>query len=108
MSKLFKIMIPLSLVAVAMTGCVVAPAGYYHRGYYGPRVAVVAPAPVVVVQPTRNSAVHSPGIEGYPGLGRWREANGKYGLTTPCCIERPMAGGERANPGCIATGVVQT
>jgi len=49
MSKLFKILIPLTLVA-AMTGCVVAPAGYYHRGYYGPRVAVVAPAPVVVVR----------------------------------------------------------
>ena len=49
MSKIFKILIPLTLVAAAMTGCVVAPAGYYHRGYYGPRVAVVAPAPVVVV-----------------------------------------------------------
>jgi hypothetical protein len=42
-----------------MTGCVVAPAGYYyHRGHYGPRVAVVAPAvvapaPVVVVRPYR-------------------------------------------------------
>ncbi|MGB6310267.1 MAG: hypothetical protein WBF89_21000 [Steroidobacteraceae bacterium] len=48
MSKLFKMLIPLGLMAVAMTGCVVAPAGYYHR-YYGPRVAVVAPAPVVVV-----------------------------------------------------------
>ena len=53
MSKLFKILIPLTLVAAAMTGCVVAPAGYYHRGYYGPRVAVVAPAPVVVVRPYR-------------------------------------------------------
>ena len=55
MKTLFKLLIPLSLVAVAMTGCVVAPAGYYHRGYYGgyygPRVAVVAPAPVVVVRP---------------------------------------------------------
>ena len=50
MSKLLKMLIPLALVAVAMTGCVVAPAGYYHRGYYGPRVAVVAPAPVVVVR----------------------------------------------------------
>ena len=50
MSKLFKMLIPLSLVAAAMTGCVVAPAGYYHRGYYGPRVAVIAPAPVVVVR----------------------------------------------------------
>jgi hypothetical protein len=50
MNKLLKMLIPLTLVAVAMTGCVVAPAGYYHRGYYGPRVAVVAPAPVVVVR----------------------------------------------------------
>jgi hypothetical protein len=36
-----------------MTGCVVVPAGYYRHGYYGPRVAVVAPAPVVVVRPYR-------------------------------------------------------
>jgi hypothetical protein len=50
MKTLFKLLIPISLVA-AMTGCVVAPYGY-HRGYYGygPRV-VVAPAPVVVVRP---------------------------------------------------------
>jgi hypothetical protein len=54
MKKLFKLLIPLSLVAVSMAGCVVAPAGYYyHRGYYGPRAAVVAPAPVVVVRPYR-------------------------------------------------------
>ena len=54
MKKLFNLLIPFSLMAVAMTGCVVAPAGYYdHRGYYGPRVAVVAPAPVVVVRPYR-------------------------------------------------------
>jgi hypothetical protein len=55
MKSLFKILIPLSLLSAAMAGCVVAPAGYYHRGYYGgyygPRVAVVAPAPVVVVRP---------------------------------------------------------
>jgi hypothetical protein len=50
MKRLFMLLIPLSLVA--MSGCVVAPYGYgYHRGYYGPRVAVVAPAPVVVVRP---------------------------------------------------------
>jgi len=48
MKTLFKLLIPVSLIA--MTGCVVAPYGY-HRGYYGPRVAVVAPAPVVVVRP---------------------------------------------------------
>ena len=51
MKSIVKLLISLSLVSAAMTGCVVAPAGYYHRGYYGPRVAVVAPAPVVVVRP---------------------------------------------------------
>ncbi len=56
MKNLFKVLIPLGFIA--MTGCVVAPApgyyrpyGYYHRAYYGPGVAVVAPAPVVVVRP---------------------------------------------------------
>jgi hypothetical protein len=51
MKKLIKLLIPLSLLSTVMAGCVVAPAGYYHRGYYGPRVAVVAPAPVVVIRP---------------------------------------------------------
>jgi hypothetical protein len=51
MKALVKTLISLSIIATVMTGCVVAPAGYYHRGYYGPRVAVVAPAPVVVVRP---------------------------------------------------------
>jgi hypothetical protein len=51
MKKLFKLLIPLSLLSAVMAGCVVVPAGYYHRGYYGPRVAVVAPAPVLVVRP---------------------------------------------------------
>jgi hypothetical protein len=60
MRKLFMLLIPMSIIA--MSGCVVAPYGYYHRGYYhpgyyhsgyyyGPGVAVVAPAPVVVVRP---------------------------------------------------------
>jgi hypothetical protein len=50
MTRLMMILIPLALVA--MSGCVVAPYGYYHRPYYyGARVAVVAPAPVVVVRP---------------------------------------------------------
>lgn len=53
MRKLVKPLISLSLLAVAMTGCVVAPAGYYRYGYYGPRVAVIAPAPVVVIRPYR-------------------------------------------------------
>jgi hypothetical protein len=44
MKTLFKLLTPLSLLA--MSGCVVAPYGY-HRGWYGPRVAVVAPLPVI-------------------------------------------------------------
>ena len=52
MKSLSKTLISLGILTAAMTGCVVAPAGYYHRGYYhGPRVAVIAPAPVVVVRP---------------------------------------------------------
>lgn len=47
MKRLMWLLIPLS--AAAMSGCVVAPYGY-HRGWYGPRVAVVAPAPVVVIR----------------------------------------------------------
>ena len=53
MKNLIKVLIPMGLIM--MSGCVVAPYGY-HRGYYGyyePRVAVVAPAPVVVVRPYR-------------------------------------------------------
>jgi hypothetical protein len=51
--SLFKLLIGFALSAAALSGCVVAPAGYYHRGYYGPRVAVIAPAPVIVVRPYR-------------------------------------------------------
>jgi hypothetical protein len=52
MKNLFKLLISFSLLSTVLTGCVVAPAGYYHRGYYyGPRVAVVAPAPVILVRP---------------------------------------------------------
>jgi hypothetical protein len=47
MKRLLMLMIPLTLIA--MSGCVVAPYGYYHRPYY--YGAVVAPAPVVVVRP---------------------------------------------------------
>ncbi len=46
-----KLLIPLGIMT-ACAGCVVAPVGW-HRGYYGPRVAVIAPAPVVVVRPYR-------------------------------------------------------
>jgi hypothetical protein len=52
MKLLLKLLIPIGIMAI--TGCVVAPYGY-HRGYYGPRVAVFAPVvvapPVVVVRP---------------------------------------------------------
>jgi len=51
MKKASKLLIPFSLVLTALSGCVVAPVGYYHRGYYGPRVAMVASAPLVVVRP---------------------------------------------------------
>jgi hypothetical protein len=50
MRRLFKLLIPIGIIA--LSGCVVAPYGY-HRGYYGPRAVVVAPAPVVVVRPFR-------------------------------------------------------
>jgi hypothetical protein len=50
MKVFLKLLIPMSLMAMA--GCVVAPYGY-HRGYYGPHVAVIAPVPVVVVRPYR-------------------------------------------------------
>jgi hypothetical protein len=49
MRRLFMLLIPMSIIA--MSGCVVAPYGYHRGYYYGPRVAVVAPAPVVVVRP---------------------------------------------------------
>ena len=45
MKTIIKLIVPVGILAT-LAGCVVAPAGYYHRGYYyGPRVAVVAPAP---------------------------------------------------------------
>jgi hypothetical protein len=51
MKNVLKVLIPLGLLA--MSGCVVAPYGYYHRPYYwgGPGVAVIAPAPAVVIRP---------------------------------------------------------
>ena len=49
MRRLFMLLIPMSIVA--LSGCVVAPYGYHHGYYYGPRVAVLAPAPAVVVRP---------------------------------------------------------
>jgi hypothetical protein len=50
MKALIKLLIPLSFIA--MSGCVVAPYGYYRGGYWGgPRVVAVAPAPVLVVRP---------------------------------------------------------
>jgi hypothetical protein len=38
----------ITLSALILTGCVVAPARGY---YYGPRFVAVAPVPVVVVRP---------------------------------------------------------
>jgi hypothetical protein len=52
MKSLLKIFLPLGILA--MTGCVFVPARPYHPyygQYYGPRVGVYAPAPVVVVRP---------------------------------------------------------
>ena len=49
MRKAYKSLISVSLMAVALSGCVVAPVGW-HRGWYGPRVA---PVPVIVVRPYR-------------------------------------------------------
>jgi hypothetical protein len=50
MKNLVKVLISLGLFA--MSGCVVAPYGYYRHPYWGgPRVAVVAPAPEVIVRP---------------------------------------------------------
>ena len=46
MKRLIKLLVPVTLLALA--GCVVAPARGY---YYGPRAVVVAPAPVVEVHP---------------------------------------------------------
>jgi hypothetical protein len=48
MKALIKLLISIGIMA--MTGCVVAPYGYHH-GYYGSRVAVFAPAPIVVAPP---------------------------------------------------------
>jgi hypothetical protein len=48
MKTLIKVLLPLGILA--MTGCVFVPARPYHP-YYGPRVGVYAPAPVVVVRP---------------------------------------------------------
>lgn len=49
MKRLIMLLIPVGILA--MSGCVVAPYGYHRGYYYGPRVAVVAPVPVVVVRP---------------------------------------------------------
>jgi hypothetical protein len=50
MQNLLKVLISLGLLA--MSGCVVAPYGYYRHPYWGgPGVAVVAPAPAVIVRP---------------------------------------------------------
>ncbi|HEX4241446.1 MAG TPA: hypothetical protein VHZ53_08545 [Steroidobacteraceae bacterium] len=52
MLRLSKLLISLSLLTTALSGCVVAPVGW-HRGWDGPRAAVVVPAPVIFVHPYR-------------------------------------------------------
>ena len=52
MQTMVKTLITLGLMVTALGGCVVAPVGW-HRGYYRPRVAVVAPLPLIVVRPYR-------------------------------------------------------
>jgi hypothetical protein len=49
MKRSIILLISFSFLGVA--GCVVAPYGPPRPYWYGPRVAVVAPAPVVVVRP---------------------------------------------------------
>jgi len=53
MNTMLKLLVPVGFALLA--GCVVAPVGpprgYYHPVYYGPRVIVAAPAPVLVVRP---------------------------------------------------------
>jgi len=49
MKTLIKIMISVGLLSMA--ACVVVPGRPYHPYYGYARVAVVAPAPVVVVRP---------------------------------------------------------
>jgi hypothetical protein len=44
-----KTLASLVLLALTLTGCVVAPVGPPRRVYYGPAVAVVAPPAVVGV-----------------------------------------------------------
>ena len=48
MKTLIKLLIPIGIMT--MTGCVIAPYGYY-RGYYGPRVGVSVPAPTTLAPP---------------------------------------------------------
>jgi len=45
--RVFRLLIPVTLLALA-AGCVVAPRPGY---YYGPRAVIVAPAPAVVIRP---------------------------------------------------------
>ncbi len=79
MRKLCKLLIPFSLMLTSMTGCVVAPVGYYHRGYYGPRVAVVAPAPVVVVRPELGLAGRLVVDDGVGPVNDWLQARRHHG-----------------------------
>jgi hypothetical protein len=52
MKTMLKLLAPVAVALLA--GCVLAPVGprheYYRPYYYGPRLAVVAPAPVVILR----------------------------------------------------------
>jgi hypothetical protein len=53
MKTMIRLLVPVGFALLA--GCVIAPVGprnpYYGPYYYGPRVAVVAPAAAVVIRP---------------------------------------------------------
>lgn len=50
MTRILKLA-ALGLGAVALSGCVVVPAGYYHRGYYSDAAPGAAPPPPVAQAP---------------------------------------------------------
>ena len=72
MKSLIKLLIPFTFL-VAMSGCVVAPAGYYRHGYYGPRVAVGYPRVGYV----------GPRVWGYGGWGYGYRGYGYHGYGHP-------------------------
>ena len=52
MKTLLKLLVPVGFALIA--GCVIVPVGPrhpYYGQYYGPRVSVVAPVPLIVFRP---------------------------------------------------------